>query len=105
MRRPRDRRSRGCGLEYNQDPDHLRELLLYRLTLEARRRVEASELSRREMIRRLGTSASQFYRLLDPTNSTKSIGQLVRLLHVVGCEVDVVVRERTSRAGPLGGAA
>ena len=40
-------------LDYNQDPSYLRDLLLYRLTLEAQRRVEASPLSKREIIRRL----------------------------------------------------
>jgi hypothetical protein len=80
-------------LEYNEDPDHLRELLLYKLTLEATRRVEASDLSKRELIRRLGTSATQFYRLLDPTNTRKSIGQLIKLLHTLDCEVEVVVRD------------
>jgi len=29
-------------LEYNQDPDHLRDQLLYRLTLEAQKRIAAS---------------------------------------------------------------
>lgn len=83
-------------LEYNQDPDYLRDLLLYRLTLEAQARLEASPLSRREIIRRLGTSASQFYRLIDPTNYRKSIDQLLALLHVLECEVDLVVRSRSA---------
>ncbi len=81
-------------LEYNQDPGYLRELLLYKLTLEAQKRVEASPLSKREIIRRLGTSATQFYRLLDQTNTTKSVGQLLSLLHVLDCDVDLVVRDR-----------
>lgn len=81
-------------LEYNEDPDYLRNLLLYKLTLEAQDRVTASALSKREIIRRLGTSASQFYRLLDTANSTKSVGQLLALLHVLDCEVDLVVRKR-----------
>ena len=46
-------------LEYNQDPNHLRDLLLYRLTLEAQKRIAASPLSKREIIRRLGTWAAQ----------------------------------------------
>ncbi len=54
-------------LEYNQDPGYLRDLLLYRLTLEAQKWVEESALSKREIIRRLGTSAAQFYRSLDQT--------------------------------------
>ncbi|MEK6549909.1 MAG: hypothetical protein AABZ51_07430, partial [Nitrospirota bacterium] len=41
-------------LEYNQDPRYLRDALLYKLTLEAQKRIEASPLSKREIIRRLG---------------------------------------------------
>jgi hypothetical protein len=81
-------------LEYNEDPGYLGDLLLHRLTLEAKERVEQSGLSKREIMRRLGTSAAQFYRLLDPTNTRKSIRQLVALLHVLGCEVEVTVKER-----------
>jgi hypothetical protein len=83
-------------LEYNEDPAYLRDLLLYKLTLEARKRLDSSPLSKREIIRRLGTSASQFYRLLDQTNYRKSIGQLLSLLHILDCEVDVVIRTRKS---------
>ena len=78
-------------LEYNQDPGLLNELLLYRLTLEAREAVEESDLSKREMIRRLETSPSQFYRLLDPTYYGKSVGQLLALFRILGMKVDVVV--------------
>ena len=56
--------------------------------------VVGSTLSKREIIRRLGTSASQFYRLLDQTNYSKSVGQLLALLHVLDCDVDLVVRKR-----------
>ncbi len=42
-------------LEYNQDPRSVRDALLYRLTVEAQKRVKASQLSKREIIRRLGT--------------------------------------------------
>ena len=83
-------------LEYNQDPDYLRDLLLYKLTLEARKRVARSALSRREIIRRLGTSAAQFYRLLDPTNYRKSVDSLLSLLHVLDCDVDLVVRAKSA---------
>lgn len=79
-------------LEYNQDPAYLMELLVHRLTVEARAAVEESGLSKRELIRRLGTSASQFYRLLDPAYQGKSLAQLLALLHLVGREVDVVAR-------------
>lgn len=81
-------------LEYNRDPAYLNGLLLHRLTLEAQKAVESSDVSKRELIRRLGTSASQFYRLLDSTNTSKSVGQMLALLHLLGREVDVVVSPR-----------
>jgi hypothetical protein len=83
-------------LEYNQDPAYLRDLLLYKLTLEAQKRIGASRLSRREISRRMGTSASQLYRLLDQTNSRKSVDQMLALLHVLDCDVDLVVRSKSA---------
>ncbi len=83
-------------LEYNQDPTYLRDLLLYRLTLEAQKRVAESPLSKRELVRRLGTSAAQLYRLLDQTNYRKSVDQVVALLQVLDCDVDLVVRTKTA---------
>ncbi len=83
-------------LEYNQDPRYLRDMLLYKLTVEAQKQVEASPLSKREIIRRLGTSATQFYRLLDQTNYRKSIDQILLLLHVLECDVDLVVRRKSA---------
>jgi hypothetical protein len=83
-------------LEYNRDPDYLRDLLLYRLTLEARKRIAATPLARREIIRRLQTSPTQLYRLLDQTNYRKSVDQLLRLLQVLDCQVDLVVRAKSA---------
>ena len=84
-------------LEYNQDPGFMRDLLLYRLTLEAQKRVKRSSLSRRELIRKLGTSAAQFYRLLDQTNYRKSLDQMISLLRILDCEVELVVRGGDAR--------
>ena len=84
------------ALEYNEDPTYLAELLIHRLTVEARERVEASGLSVRELARRLNTSLPQLYRLLDPTNTSKGLGQLVSLLHIVGCDVELVVKPRNA---------
>jgi Cro/C1-type HTH DNA-binding domain len=58
--------------------------------------VAESPLSRREIIRRLGTSATQFYRLLDQTNYGKSVDQLVSLLQVLDCEVDLLIRAKSA---------
>ena len=83
-------------LEYNQDPDYLRDLLVYRLTLEAQKRIAATPLARREIIRRLGTSPTQLYRLLDQTNYRKSVDQLLRLLQVLDCDVELVIRAKSA---------
>jgi hypothetical protein len=81
-------------LEYNEDPTYLGDLLTYQLAVEARRRIEESGLSRREVARRLKTSVPQLYRLLDTTNTRKSINQLVSLLQVLNCSVDLVVTDK-----------
>lgn len=78
-------------LDYNQDPSYMRDMLLYQLTLEAQRCLEASPLSKREVIRRLGTSPAQFYRLLDQTNYRKSVDKVLQLLQVLDCDVEFVV--------------
>jgi len=83
-------------LEYNQDPRYLRDMLLYRLTIEAQKRVKQSSLSKREIIRRLGTSPAQFYRLLDPANYRKSVDRVLFLLHVLDCDVDLVIRAKSA---------
>ena len=83
-------------LEYNQDPAYLRDLLLYKLTIEAQKRIDTSGLSKREIVRRLGTSATQLYRLLDQTNYRKSVDQILNLLHVLDCDVELVVRAKSA---------
>jgi hypothetical protein len=84
------------ALEYNEDPGLLSELLVHRLTLAAREHMEGSGLSRREVARSLKTSVPQLYRLLDTANTKKSINQLVELLHVLGCEVELIVKDKSA---------
>jgi predicted XRE-type DNA-binding protein len=82
--------------DYNSEPKYTRDALLYRLTIQAQTALSESKLARREIIRRLGTSASQFYRLIDQTNYDKTIDSVVALLYVLGREVDLVVRPRSA---------
>ena len=56
-------------------------------------------LGRREIARRLRTSVPQLYRLLDTTNKRKSIKQLVSLLHVLDCDVELVVKDKLAAQG------
>lgn len=90
-------------LEYNRDPAHMADMLLYNLTLCAQEAIRKSKLSTRELIRRLGTSPAQFYRLLDQTNYRKSMRQLLALLHILNYNVDVVLKSQrgsAEREGP-----
>ena len=84
------------ALEYNQDPAYLAELLIHQLTAEALKRIDSEGLSRRELARRLKTSVPQLYRLLDPTNNRKNISQLVSLLHILNCDVQLVVKHKSA---------
>ena len=81
-------------LEYNEEPGHMADLLLHKLTVEAAECIERSSLSRRHLARQLNTSVPQLYRLLDPANYKKSMKQLVALLHLMDCEVDLVIKKR-----------
>src|SRR5690606_38420310 len=74
-------------LEYNKDPDYLRMLFLYELTVEAQKVMKKSKLSKNEVCRRLKTSASQLARLLDRTNQKKSVDKMLGLLAVLGVNV------------------
>lgn len=80
-------------LEYNKDTDYLREMLLYKLTLKARKLLQERGISKREVTRRLHTSPVQIYRLLDQTFHHKTIDQMIRLLAALDCPVDVVFRK------------
>lgn len=82
------------ALSYNRDPVYVANLLLYKLTIKALERIEQAGLSRREVARRLNTSLSQLYRLLDPTNYKKNAGQMIQLLYVLGVDVDIVTTPR-----------
>ena len=85
-------------LEYNRDPSYMRDLLLYKLTIEAKKLVNDSELSVRMISDRLGTSATQFYRLLNEENNRKSMDQMINLLSVLDCVVDLKIKRPKKRA-------
>jgi hypothetical protein len=78
-------------LEHNRDPAYMRDLLLYKLTVEAKKQVKESGLSVRSISKMLGTSATQYYRLLDEENYRKSMDQMMNLFAVLGCAVDLKI--------------
>ena len=79
-------------LHYNRDPHYLADFLLYELTVQAQQRLKDSGWNIRDLARRLRTSPTQLYRLLDPTNYRKSMRQILSLLCLMDCEVSIRVR-------------
>ena len=86
-------------LDYNRDPEYLMKMLLHRLTVDALEKLKGSNLTRRELARKLRTSPAQLYRLLDTANQSKTIDQMIKLLAVLGYELDYkIIRERRTAA-------
>lgn len=81
-------------LDYNEDPDYMKKLALYNVTIRALELVEKANISKREIARRLSTSPPQLYRLLDTSNYSKSIDQMVRLIAALGCEINFIIQPR-----------
>lgn len=77
--------------EYNRDPDYMREIELYKLTVKAISLVKASNLSKRFICPQMGTSLSQLFRLLDLTNQKKTIDQMLRLITILGADFEIKV--------------
>ncbi len=80
-------------LEYNKDPDYLRKILLYKLSLQVQKLIETKEISKKEIMRRVGLSPTQFYRLINQSFYGKTIDQMIRLLSALDCTVDVVFKK------------
>ena len=76
-------------LDFNKDPEYLREIELHRLTVLANKAVKSSGMSKREICRKMNTSLSQLSRILDPTNYSKTFDQLLKLFAVLGIEVKI----------------
>ncbi len=79
----------------NGDPGEIRKNELYKLTLAVEDALAESRVSKRALARLLGTSMSQISRLLDATNHSKSVEQMISLLRALGRDVEVVVRKRS----------
>ena len=77
----------------NQDPELLRKLFLNDLTFQANQRIKQKKIAKRFLIRKLDTSASQLYRLLNPAYYNKTIDQMLKLLTALGIEVEIKTKK------------
>jgi len=76
----------------NRDPESMVDLFLFDLTVEALESIEESGMGIRQLARMMDTSPAQIYRLLETTNYSKSIGQMIRLLYLLGKDVRLEVK-------------
>ena len=83
-------------LDCHRDPVYMKKLALHMLTVKALHALKASGLAKREVIRRLNTSPTQLYRLLDPACYSKSVDEMLRLLWVLGQSVEINVLDQTA---------
>jgi hypothetical protein len=74
-------------LEMHHDPEVARKRTLYELSCLAQDTVRRSNLTKRAISRRLECTPTHLYRLLDQTFYGKTIDQMVKLLSVLGVEL------------------
>lgn len=83
-------------LEYNKDSDAMRKIFLYKLTMQSQRLIKQRKISIREISRTLKTSPTQVYRLLDQTFYGKTIDQMLRLLDLFDCSIDITFHKKAA---------
>lgn len=69
-----------------QNPEYVKEQTLYGVTKQLNEFIKKSNISKRELARRLKTSLSQLSRLLDTTNYKKELSRLIELAALLDYE-------------------
>ncbi len=76
-------------LDYNRNPDYLKKMFLFEMTNVALNKLKSTQLSKNEICKRLRTSPSQLARLLDPTNTKKTMDKMLELLVILGADIQL----------------
>ena len=66
-------------LHISNNPDYMRQELMFDLTMKIKQIIETAGISKRELARSLKTSVTQINRLLDQTNYTKDLSRLIQI--------------------------
>lgn len=74
-------------LEEGKDPDFYKDLCLYEMTLLLIEKFEESEITKSKLAKSLDTSMSQINRLMDTSNKSKTIDQIIKALAVLGHKI------------------
>lgn len=71
-----------------QHPEYMRREILFYITRDVKKFIDRSNISKREVARRLKTSVSQLSRLLDPTNYNKNLTKLLEIANLLNYEFE-----------------
>lgn len=80
-------------LDYNQDPEYMRKMKLYQLSIDAQAIVEKKKITKNELVRRMKCSKIQLNRLLDQTFYSKTIDQMLKLFYALDIDVEFVLKK------------
>lgn len=75
-------------LEINSDPEYFRNLFLYELTSDLVKVFDSDGLVKKHVAAKLDTSMAQLYRVLDTTNYSKTLDQVIKTFAAIGYKVN-----------------
>ncbi len=89
-------------LKEHLDPAHTADLLASQLAAEARKRLAKVPLFHADVCRQLAVSAEQLNSLVEPGKGHRSLRQLLFLVSVLGCQVELRLSNSARRARKTG---
>lgn len=75
-------------LYISNNPDYMRQELMFELTMKIQNMIENAGISKRELARSLKTSVTQINRLLDQTNYNKDLSRLIQIASLLNYDFD-----------------
>ena len=75
-------------LYISNNPDYMRQELMFELTMKIQYMIENAGISKRELARSLKTSVTQINRLLDQTNYNKDLSRLIQIAALLNYDFD-----------------
>jgi len=80
-------------LDYNEDPDFMKEIRLHKMTVKAIELFKKKKITKAELRRRMDCSKVQLDRLLDTAFYGKTTDQMIKLLKALDCEVEILFKK------------
>ncbi len=84
-------------LYISNNPDYMRQELMFELTMNIQSIIEDVGISKRELARSLKTSVTQINRLLDQTNYNKDLSRLIQIASLLNYDFDWELKSSISK--------